>query len=592
MIMVTSKPLRISVAVRSAVFAILIAAATARAETSAFTFQGRLDDNGAPTSGNYDLELKLFTSATVGQGTQIGATLTKASVPVKSGVFTVELDFGANAFPGADRFLQVAVKPAASADALIVLTPRQPITPTPYALHSASAITADSATNASHATNATNATNATDASHAKNADNAANATIAANANNAATATNATQLGGQPASNYVQTNDGRLTDARPPTAGSANYIQNNATKTPQLGNFKISGDGDAFGTLSGNFVDAGTQFSIAGNRVLSVSGSPSLPGSNTFVGVLAGDTNTTGETNTFVGSLAGEFNTSGSNNTMLGSGADVNMTDLTNATAIGSRALVNQSNSLVLGSINTVHGATADTKVGIGTTAPLAPLDVRGNVFVGLPSDPSSPGANALFLANDGGDPHNSFRIDAANNNLFIIGHSNPGAAAGAGIIFKTAVAQGGEADTMSIEANGHVKFPLLGAGDTTTALCRNSLGEIAFCGSSSLRYKSEVATFLGGLEIINRLRPISFLWNQSGAKDIGFGAEEVEKVAPLFTFKNDRGEIEGVRYDRLGVLFVNAFKEQETQIEEQRSQIESLKKLVCLEHPEAEICRK
>jgi hypothetical protein len=60
----------------------------------------------------------------------------------------------------------------------------------------------------------------------------------------------------------------------------------------------------------------------------------------------------------------------------------------------------------------------------------------------------------------------------------------------------------------------------------------------------------------------------------------------------LFTFKNDKGETEGVRYDRLGVLFVNAFKEQETQIEEQRSQIESLKKLVCLEHPEAEICRK
>ena len=68
------------------------------------------------------------------------------------------------------------------------------------------------------------------------------------------------------------------------------------------------------------------------------------------------------------------------------------------------------------------------------------------------------------------------------------------------------------------------------------------------------------------MNIINRLRPISFTWKQDGMKDIGFGAEEVEKVAPLFTFNNDKGEVEGVRYDRLGVIFVNAFKEQQQQL--------------------------
>ena len=73
------------------------------------------------------------------------------------------------------------------------------------------------------------------------------------------------------------------------------------------------------------------------------------------------------------------------------------------------------------------------------------------------------------------------------------------------------------------------------------------------------------------MNIINRLRPISFTWKQDGVKDIGFGAEEVEKVAPLFTFRNDKGEIEGVRYDRLGVIFVNAFKEQQAQIETLRT---------------------
>ena len=57
-------------------------------------------------------------------------------------------------------------------------------------------------------------------------------------------------------------------------------------------------------------------------------------------------------------------------------ADVGADNLTNATAIGANAIVSTSNSLVLGSINGVNGATADTNVGIGTTAPQTRLQVR------------------------------------------------------------------------------------------------------------------------------------------------------------------------------------------------------------------------
>ena len=58
-----------------------------------------------------------------------------------------------------------------------------------------------------------------------------------------------------------------------------------------------------------------------------------------------------------------------------------------------------------------------------------------------------------------------------------------------------------------------------------------------------MRYKSNVGRFLGGLDLINRLRPISFTWKQDGVQDIGLGAEEVEKVEPLLTFRNAKGEI-------------------------------------------------
>ena len=45
----------------------------------------------------------------------------------------------------------------------------------------------------------------------------------------------------------------------------------------------------------------------------------------------------------------------------------------------------QSNSLVLGSINGVNSALANTKVGIGTTAPRESLEVTGgNILIGSP----------------------------------------------------------------------------------------------------------------------------------------------------------------------------------------------------------------
>jgi trimeric autotransporter adhesin len=97
------------------------------------------------------------------------------------------------------------------------------------------------------------------------------------------------------------------------------------------------------------------------------------GGNTAVGHMALYNNTIGQLNTSIGGISGVASDgsaiTGSNNTFLGAGADPSTGTLTNATAIGTLALVSQSNSVVLGSINGVNQATADTYVGIGTTAP-------------------------------------------------------------------------------------------------------------------------------------------------------------------------------------------------------------------------------
>jgi len=751
---------------------LLLGISQALGQTTGFTYQGKLIDGGAPANGNYDLQFALFDSAD--GGAQVGQTQTVTAVAVRAGVFTVALDFGANAFPGANRFLEISTRPSGGG-AFTVLAPRQVIASTPYAVRSLSSATADKATDATNAINATNATNAT------------TATNATNATNAVTANNAQQLAGVPASQYVLTGDARLSDSRTPTAGSASYIQN-TTNQQTSSNFNISGDGTAGGTISGNVMNAVTQYNIGGQRVLGVqsasqntflglsagahqtngtqnsffgnsAGLNNSAGSynsffgnqaginnttgygNIFFGYQSGKANTTGYGNVLVGDQAGAANTTGTfltaigdgagfsntteyGNTYLGSDAD-GVPGIENATAIGTSAKVTQSNSLVLGSINGVNQASADTNVGIGTTAPSARLHVNGNtllngdVNVGVSPSFSQFKANASgsFMGNlavgtdltwppplghlvhvqgleaalrldatgstaalpwewrstlngkmnlsnlrDGNTaltilPNGNVGIDTttptlkltvngdgwvegtmnanqynlvgrqvlrfngdtlhlsdANNvgigassdtgyQLEVVSPNNKGLRVGTLQPGGRALSVGGFGDVQidsngtpggrliiteggnvgigrtnplaKLDVGGTILVATLGQGGNVQLCWNNSNDLISVC-SSSLRYKTDLHPFTGGLDLINRLHPITFKWKSDQSRDLGFGAEDVAAVEPLLVTRNRDGQVEGVKYDRLSAVFVNAFKEQQNQIAEQHDQIKSL----------------
>lgn len=108
---------------------LIIAAQGAQAIDSKLTWQGSLEDAGSPATGSYDLQ---FTLQDAG-GATVGSPLLRDNVDVVGGVFTVELDFGATAFSGAARFLQIGVRAGASNGAFTALSPRSEVTPTPYA---------------------------------------------------------------------------------------------------------------------------------------------------------------------------------------------------------------------------------------------------------------------------------------------------------------------------------------------------------------------------------------------------------------------------------------------------------------------------
>jgi hypothetical protein len=344
--------------------------------------------------------------------------------------------------------------------------------------------------------------------------------------------------------------------------------------------------------------------------------------NSAFGNSAGYGNTTGNFNTYFGFSSGLSNTTESGNSFFGYSSD-GSAGITNSAAIGFRAKVSQSNSLVLGSINGVNSATADTKVGIGTTAPLRLLQVKGTGSDGAGQTDLRVTGSGVIAA---GITIESTGLSGRTYSILSTADNIAGGGTGPGRFAVFDVTGGGYRMVIDatgnlgignitpqdkLDVNGIVRVGTLGSAGATT-LCRNASNQISTC-SSSMRYKKDVYRFSSGLSLIKQLRPVSFNWRDGGMLDMGLVAEEVNKVEPLLTTTNDKGEIEGVKYDRVGVVLVNAVQEQQEQIEKledqnqlqqkligqqnavnrrQQAEIDALKALVCSHNRKAAVCRR
>lgn len=650
------------------IFLILMIAVTqAFAQTTEFTYQGQLQNSSLPANGVYDFEFVLFDAAS--GGVQSTPVLPRSGVTVTNGIFAVILDFGIAGFLGPARYLEIRVREAGGG-AFTTLGPRQIVSSSPYAIKSLSA---------------------------------------------ATATNSLSLGGVAADQFVQTDDPRLADARPPTPGSPSYIQNTTT-VQATSSFSISGNGTAAGRLTANSLHGQTEIRMGGSGgytlisdipgslfIGAAAGHSSTGTNNTMVGPNAGSDSTTGTGNSFFGTAAGQGTTTandnsffgylagqdnnGSDNSFFGSGAGQNNTTGENNTFVGRRAGTTNTSGLN----NTFVGGNAGAANTFGS----------GNAFFGLGAGTANTfgGENSFFgrgagAANTGGDFNSFFGADAGANsttgryNTFIgraagmnnssglfnaffgersgdenstggsntfvgreAGHTNTtgsgntfvGIVAGqsnttgsnnttiglnadvgsTNLNFATAIGAdsvvsnsntvvlGRSADTVRVPGNfasvgvittnsgltvlgssnliGIVDLGTLGAAGSQS-ICRNASGQISTC-SSSLRYKTSIKRFGLGLNLINQLKPITFDWKDGGMHDLGFGAEDVAAIEPLLVTYNTKGEVEGVKYDRIGVVLVNAVKEQQQTIERQQKQIEALKALVCNSNREAAFCK-
>ena len=129
-------PVTLALALALLAAMLLIPPALAQRPGTAFSYQGSLSDGGSPVDDTCAFEFKLYDAET--GGTQIGSTQTANTVTVSDGLFTVNLDFGVDAFTGPPRYLEIAVQ-CTGDGAYTTLSPRQPLHPTPYAMYATEA---------------------------------------------------------------------------------------------------------------------------------------------------------------------------------------------------------------------------------------------------------------------------------------------------------------------------------------------------------------------------------------------------------------------------------------------------------------------
>jgi hypothetical protein len=100
------------------------------AQGTAFTYQGQLISSNSVANGKYDLTFKLWNASS--GGSQVGSTITASGTVISNGLFTEILDFG-TVFNGTTYWLELGVRTNGAAS-FTTLSPRQELTPTPYAI--------------------------------------------------------------------------------------------------------------------------------------------------------------------------------------------------------------------------------------------------------------------------------------------------------------------------------------------------------------------------------------------------------------------------------------------------------------------------
>jgi hypothetical protein len=98
-----------------------------------------------------------------------------------------------------------------------------------------------------------------------------------------------------------------------------------------------------------------------------------------------------------------------------------------------------------------------------------------------------------------------------------------------------------------------------------------------FTENSSIRYKKDIETVKYGLDKVLQMRGVTYIKKDTGLKEIGVIAEEMNEIVPEVIIRNEEGLVDAVSYSRLSAVFIEAIKELKQEINEQNLIISELK---------------
>ena len=234
--------------------------------------------------------------------------------------------------------------------------------------------------------------------------------------------------------------------------------------------------------------------------------------------------------------------------------------------------------------NSILHLSRNGNVGIGTSTPSGKLEIK------------SEGGTTLVLTSAPTDTSTPFGAIRGNGSTWLFGYGGaPGAEdVSIGTQDKTGTrtltfAAGGY-QRVKISSDGNVG---IGLGTSTpgalldvNGVIRNATGVVA--NVSDVRLKRDIQPLEGSLEKVKALQGVSFHWKDAEKDKTyglqrGFIAQDVEKVIPEWV-KTAPDGIKSLEKVGVEAILVEAIKEQQ-------GQIESLKSLICLDHPDAAACK-
>ncbi len=395
-------------------------------------------------------------------------------------------------------------------------------------------------------------------------------------------------------------------------GNNSAMGSGALETNTIGSENI-----AIGVSTMGLNTAGNQNTAVGVSSLAYN---QTGGQNTGIGYQAGNKNTTGnrnnsfgafgllatttgDDNTAVGNYAGATNETGSKNTFVGSGADAAIAQLAlvNASAFGYNAKVASNNSLILGG----KGVDA-VNIGIGTDNPWEKLTIQSDGDADIDVSLASDTEESIWHSKLAGGTHGTKNIPIAGRVLWgIEGETFTGgftSAKSARIQFETG------ATPSPTSAPGEMTFWTTANGSTTLSermrisqagnvglgiapLHPLHLASGAHCtlagtwtNASDARLKKNISPIIYGLKEVMQLRPVAYRMKSNDEKQVGFIAQEVQKILPELVSGKEgdvaKGETLGLSYGNLTAVLTKAVQEQQAEIEVLKEENYDLKKIV------------